>query len=255
MRETINTLQIRQIDFDPKDWRPCNYATSQGWSDFVRAVAEKGLPIEPKCRISPSGLYEPITAFQALLAARDAGLAEVQCVICDVPDEEATRIAFIAQRSEAEAKGAVLESAWSIAHLHESLRKKDLDASVRGIARRISKSKSTVDYSLRIAAALPRDHVARVAREIGIDETTAVALPQRAAAALAKLGPDAREVALKASLRSLGTRGGATRVATAAAKGAPEPRLRLLLKVIRRLIQLFAEIAAACKARLLSNND
>lgn len=253
MKETIVTLRIEQIDFQPKEWRPCNYATSQGWSDFVQAVAENGLLIEPKCRINPSGLYEPITAFQALLAARDAALTEVQCVACEATDEEATRIAFIAQRSEAEAKGAVLESAWSIAHLQACLRKRKEDASTRAIARRISKSKSTVDYSLRIAAALPRERVARAAREAGIEEAVAVTLPQRAAAALVKLGPDVQEAALKEALLSLGKRGAATRVAVAAMDRGSNRHFRILVQLLRRLLALLMRATAACKDRWLSN--
>ena len=241
--EHIRLIRIDQIDFAPQPWRPINYRRDRRWAEFVTSVREHGLLIEPKCRMTSAGTYEPITAFQALLAAREAGAEDVRCVVSDLDDVAATVSAFHARLADAEPAGLVLEQAWSVENLRRELVARGEAASCRAIAARIGRSKSFASYSLNIAKALPRDRLLAIAAEEGISEAVAVTLPKAAAAGLANLDNDNREAVLRSALRAIPRKGGAaTVVAQCASKQAETLLLRLLKRFVYALRHLLRQV-------------
>ena len=242
--EQIEFIEIDQIDFSPKVWRPANHRRDYRWAEFVGSVRQHGLMVEPKVRAMSDGVYEPITGLHALLAVREAGHRVVKCVVSQMGDVEATVAAFHARLAETEPAGLVLENAWSISNLERELLARGEVASCRTIAARIGRSKSFVNYSLAIAVALPRERFLAIAAEEGVPEAVAVTLPKAAAAGLAKVAADRRDDMLRGALRVIESRGAATNVVTAAdVTNAPRTYLLQFIKhvldMLRRLILQF----------------
>ncbi len=137
----------RLIDLPLDEIRPNPYQPRMGFDgdkieELSRSIREKGI-LQPLIVSRRDDGYELVVGERRLRAAKQAGLAEVPCIIMDVPNEELLELALVEnlQREdldpieEAKAYGLMIEK---------------FALSQEEVARRVGKERSTVTNSLRL---------------------------------------------------------------------------------------------------------